>query len=143
MEFNRLIPELGVADFATSLAFYTEILGFQVDYQRPEQLFAFLSYQGSQVMLEQVNTVWKTGALTYPFGRGLNLQILVDDLEELLMSLRIHRYPLLVEPEERWYRKERLLVGQRQLLVQDPDGYLLRFAQPLGTKPSEEPGTSG
>jgi catechol 2,3-dioxygenase-like lactoylglutathione lyase family enzyme len=140
MEFNRLIPELGVADFVTSLAFYTKILGFQIDYQRPEQHFAFLSYQGGQVMLEQVATVWKTGKQDHPFGRGLNLQILVDHLEGLLSSLRTHHYPLLMEPEERWYRKNRLLVGQRQFLVQDPDGYLLRFAQPLGMKPGEEPG---
>ena len=32
MEFNRLTPELGVANFATSLAFYTKILGFQIDF---------------------------------------------------------------------------------------------------------------
>jgi catechol 2,3-dioxygenase-like lactoylglutathione lyase family enzyme len=141
MEFNRLIPELGAANFAKSLAFYTEVLGFQIDYQRPEQHFAFLSYQGSQLMLEQVNTVWKTGKLDYPFGRGINLQILVDDLEGLLWSLKTHHYPLMVEPEERWYRKGRMLVGQREFLVLDPDGYLLRFMQPVGMKPGEEPAT--
>ena len=138
MEYNRLIPELGAADFPKSLAFYTEMLGFQIDYQRPEQHFAFLSYQGSQVMLEQATTVWKTGELAYPFGRGINLQIQVDDLEGLLSSLSTHHYPLMVEPRERWYRKDSMLVGQREFLVQDPDGYLLRFMQPLGMKPYDE-----
>jgi catechol 2,3-dioxygenase-like lactoylglutathione lyase family enzyme len=143
MECNRLVPELGATDFAKSLVFYTEILGFQIDYQRPEQYFAFLSYQGNQVMLEQVTTVWKTGKLDYPLGRGINLQMQVDDLERLLSSLSTHHYPLMVEPEERWYRKGRMLVGQRQFLVQDPDGYLLRFIQLLGMQPCEEPEMPG
>jgi hypothetical protein len=28
------------------------------------------------------------------------------------------------------------LIGVRQLLVQDPDGYLLRFAQAIGERPA-------
>jgi len=41
----------------------------------------------------------------------------------------------MVEPHERWYRRDNTAVGQRQFLVMDPDGYLLRFAQSLGTTP--------
>jgi catechol 2,3-dioxygenase-like lactoylglutathione lyase family enzyme len=138
MEFNRLIPELSTSNFARSLSFYTEILGFQIEYQRNEHDFAFLSYRGSQIMLSQLNDVWKTGKVEYPFGRGINLQMLVDDLEVLITSLRNHRYALMVEPEDHWYRKDDLLVGQREFLVLDPDGYLLRFSQPIGMKPTAE-----
>ncbi len=135
MRFNPLIPELSVSHFETSLSFYTQVLGFRIDFERPEHQFAFLSYQGSQLMIEQENPTWQTGRLEYPYGRGINLAMLVEDIDVLLQSLREQGYPLLVEPEERWYRQHQVLLGRREFLVMDPDGYLLRFAQPLGEKP--------
>jgi hypothetical protein len=36
--------------------------------------------------------------------------------------------------EEKWYRADNVYVGNRQFIVQDPDGYLLRFYQHLGTR---------
>lgn len=50
---NPLIPELIVSDLQRSLDFYCQVLGFKIEYQRPEDKFAFLSYHGSQLMLEQ------------------------------------------------------------------------------------------
>lgn len=136
--FNPLIPELDASDFERSLSFYTDILGFQIEYQRPERQFAFLSYQRSQLMLEQHNGNWKTGELAYPFGRGINLQITVDNLDKILASLKTHNYPLFVEPADHWYRKDTTLLGLREFLVMDPDGYLLRFSQGIGSKPYQE-----
>ena len=133
--FNPLIPEISCADFEKSLSFYTDILGFKIEYQRPEHQFAFLSHQGSQIMLSQVSDVWKTGEFEYPFGRGINFQMLVDDIDKIIASLRAQAYPLMVEPEDSWYRVEHELVGLREFLVMDPDGYALRFAQDLGIKP--------
>lgn len=134
MNLNPLIPELDASDFARSLAFYTEILGFHVAYDRPERQFAMLEYQGCQLMLEQANDSWKTGELAYPFGRGINIQMLVEDIGPILTSLEAHRYPVMIGPEEHWYRRDEQLLGQREFLVLDPDGYLLRFAQPLGAR---------
>lgn len=42
MTFNALIPELYVTDLQRSLVFYTQLLGFKVAYDRPEEGFAFL-----------------------------------------------------------------------------------------------------
>lgn len=81
MNFNRLIPELSVSNFESSLAFYTEVLPFVVNFQRPEHRFAFLSLQGSQIMIEQQNGHWDTASLEYPYGRGINLAIQVDDMQ--------------------------------------------------------------
>jgi hypothetical protein len=39
-----------------------------------------------------------------------------------------------MEIEEKWYRKDNHGVGSRQFLVQDPDGYLLRFSENLGER---------
>lgn len=134
MQFNALVPELTVADFATSFHFYTQILGFTVEYQREEDGFAFLSLQGSQLMIDQGPSRWATGPLEYPAGRGVNFEIRVASLAVIRAALATHQYPLFREPEERWYRQGQSYVGNEQLLVLDPDGYQLRFAQALGRK---------
>lgn len=77
MRFNNILPELYVIDFKKSLLFYTDLLGFKLEYQRSDPLFAFLSYQGSQLMIQQEDEdeVWHNGKPEYPFGRGINFQI--------------------------------------------------------------------
>ncbi len=132
MKFNKLIPELSVSDFEKSLEFYTKILGFKIEYTR--QNFAFLSLNGSQIMIEEVNNNWKTGELDYPFGRGINFQIDVKDITPLLQSLKKNKIKLFRNPKDNWYRKAKKLLGCREFLVQDPDGYLLRFSQDIGSK---------
>lgn len=134
MKLNSLIPELKASNFAHSLAFYTGCLGFRIAYERPERQFAMLSYQGCQLMLEQANDTWKTGDLEYPFGRGINIQMRIGDIGVMLESLAAHDYPVMMGPEEHWYRSDSEYIGQREFLVLDPDGYLLRFAQPLGVR---------
>ena len=37
MQFNPLVPELEVLDFQKSIAFYTQVLGFTIEYQRKEE----------------------------------------------------------------------------------------------------------
>jgi len=135
MKFNKLIPELSVADINKSLNFYIKILGFKIEYKREESKFAFLSFQGSQLMIEQANDNWNTGKLEYPFGRGINFQIEIGDITPLVNSLKKNNYPIKVEPKDNWYRKDEFLLGNREFLVMDPDGYLLRFSQNLGAKP--------
>ncbi len=135
MKFNKLVPELSVSNFGKSMDFYTKIIGFKIEYRRDESKFAFLCFQGSQIMIEQVNDAWKTGELRYPFGRGINFQIQVEKIEPILNSLKDKEYPLFIGPMENWYRKGDKLLGSKEFLVKDPDGYLLRFAEDLGTRP--------
>lgn len=135
MNFHPLVPELSVSHFEKSLAFYTGVLQFRVEFQRPEHQFAFLSYQGCQLMIAQEDSGWKTGKLENPYGRGINLAMLVDTLDVLLQRVQEHHYPLFAQPAEQWYRQGQILLGRREFLVMDPDGYLLRFAQSLGERP--------
>lgn len=134
MKFNKLIPELSVSNFKKSLEFYTKVLGFEIEYQRSESKFAFLSFQGSEIMIEEVNNNWNTEKLEYPFGRGVNFQIEVDNINPLLNSLKKNNYPIKMMPKENWYRKDDVLLGNKEFLVLDPDGYLLRFFQEIGAK---------
>ena len=67
-------------------------------------------------------------------GRGINFQFEVDQIDSILNRLNVAQWPLCEALEVRWYRAETIEHGQRQFLVQDPDGYLLRFSEDLGEK---------
>jgi catechol 2,3-dioxygenase-like lactoylglutathione lyase family enzyme len=127
--FAALVPELAVLDIAASLRFWCDVLGFEIVYQRPEHNFVYLERSGAQVMLELHHGSWETGALERPLGRGINFMIYVESLDPLLDALAAANWPLFRSPEESRYRLGEQEIGQREFLVQDPDGYLLRFAQ--------------
>ncbi len=138
MLFNRLIPELSVSDVGKSLEFYVGVLGFAVEYSRPEEGFFFLSFEGSQIMIEEVNDSWWTGELEHPFGRGINFQIEVSDVSVLVERLEEAGVSLFRPVSEKWYRGEDADFGRIEFLVQDPDGYLLRFSQDIGERKRRE-----
>ncbi len=133
--FAALVPELSVSDLDASLAFWCPILGFEIAYQRPENGFAYLERGSLQVMLDRINGNWETGPLEKPLGRGINLQMMVPDVEPMLKSLKQANWPLYRDVSDAWYRSGDTEGGNRQFLVQDPDGYLLRFAMDLGRRP--------
>ena len=135
-QFNDLIPEIYVSDFQRSLEFYVDILGFKVEYTRQAPRFAFLSYQGSQLMLQQCEpTDTHTAALEHPYGRGINFQIHSRNIDELIESLAARNYPLRKAGANYWRNiAGGMLSGTREFQVLDPDGYYLRFAQDLGEK---------
>lgn len=136
MKFNKLIPELNVYDIKKSLNFYSKILGFRIEYERKEDKFVFVSLEGSQIMLQETkkNDKWDTGKLEYPFGRGINFQIEVKDVERIYRRIKKHKWPVKLKIKDSLYRKSKVLLGNREFLIMDPDGYLLRFFQNLGEK---------
>jgi len=138
MKFNKLVPELKVTNLKNSLDFYS-CIGFKIEYQRDS--FVFLSFQGSQIMLEKINTNWSTGKLVRPFGRGINFQIEVKKIRPLVEALKKNKYSIFQKLKDNWYKisganDKNKFVGCREFLVQDPDGYLLRFSESLGIKKS-------
>jgi len=144
IDFRPLVPELLCRDVAASLAFYCGTLGFERLYGRDDPAFAYLEREGAQIMIEALDPgAWLTAAMEPPFGRGINLQIEATDIAPLLDALAAAGRPLWREPEEAWYAGTDRLYGQRQFLVQDPDGYLLRFCQDLGERPLDEPAPGG
>lgn len=133
--FNKNIPELSVSNLENSLIFYTT-LGFKVEYERPENRFVFLSMGDIQFMLQELsdNDKWNLVPLTYPFGNGINFQLEVDSVDKIYSKLKEQNYPIAFDIEENWYRQDDKLLGNKEFLVQDPDGYLLRFSEDLGEK---------
>lgn len=134
---TSIIPELAVSDFHKSLDFYTRLAGFKVLYERPENDFAMLEINRSRLMIEGLtrkNRTWLVGQMERPFGRGMHLQIEVQDVQSLYQNFKEAEYPIFFEIEEKWYRINDQEMGHKQFLVQDPDGYLLRFFENIGMR---------
>lgn len=132
-----ITPELKVENFQESLSFYTKLAGFEVLYDRPENEFAMLGINGARLMIEGLtdkSRTWKVGVLERPFGRGMHFQIEVQNVDGLYAKFKDANWPVFMEMEEKWYRMGEVETGNKQFLVQDPDGYLLRFFQNMGTR---------
>jgi catechol 2,3-dioxygenase-like lactoylglutathione lyase family enzyme len=128
-----LVPELIVLDYARSRSFWCEILGFQVVFERPG--FAYLSQGPAEVMIAESTGHWETAPLERPLGRGINIKMFVGSADSFAEKLSRHGWPLFRDIHDIWYESGGINRGYRQILVQDPDGYLLRFAEKLGAHP--------
>ena len=127
MNFNRMIPELSVFDIERTKKFYRE-LGFKIDYERTEDKCVFMSFQDSQFMFEQIHDDgWNIGELVNPLGRGINFSIAVDDIEELYKLVNHLNIELYRELTRNIYQVNGIEEMQIEFLIQDPNGYLLRF----------------
>lgn len=135
MYWNKLIPELSVTNLENSIKFY-KTAGFSIEYDRPEDKFAFISLGEIQFMLQELsnNEKWNIGKLTYPFGNGINFQLEVENVDKIYTLLKNANYKISFDIEENWYRQDNKMLGNKEFLIQDPDGYLLRFFEDLDEK---------
>ena len=135
LEFSKNIPELSVTNLKNSLNFY-KTAGFKVEYDRPENKFAFISLDEIQFMLQEIanNDKWDVSHLSYPFGNGINFQLEVEDIDKIYNNFKNSNYKITFDIQENWYRQDDKMLGNKEFLIQDPDGYLLRFSEDLGEK---------
>ncbi|MFK7853801.1 MAG: VOC family protein [Granulosicoccus sp.] len=138
MKFSALYPELIVKDLECSHNFYIDLLGFTVEYRRDEERFLFLSYGEAQLMLleDNDNKHSQTGPMEFPRGQGVNFSIVTPDLSDIARTLQSHNYPLRIPVRDQWHRQSDIEHGEKQLWVMDPDGYLIRFVESLGSRPA-------
>jgi len=142
-----LVPELDVADLAVSLRFYTRVLEFRILFERHDERFAYLERDGVELMLEEAagpGRRFRTAPLEAPFGRGLNFQLSVTDVDAIHDRAVESGADIVVPMEERWYRVDVAQsggrweiagpteAGNRQFVLADPDGYLWRPFRDLG-----------
>ena len=132
-ESPGLVPELLVTDLVASLTFWVTLCGFEVLYDRPSEGFACLQLGTARVMVEQIGVGrnWIPGPLEAPLGRGVNFEITVPAITPLVERLSWAGWPLFMAPETKTYQMGATESEVTQFLVQDPDGYLLRFGSPL------------
>ncbi|MFK7805126.1 MAG: bleomycin resistance protein [Anaerolineae bacterium] len=131
----KIVPELYCFDIEVSKRFYQDILGFEIQYERPEEQFAYLSLDGVDLMLEGLygqGRRWLTGEMEKPFGRGINFQWDTLNLEEMVARVKsLSPDSIFLEFEAKSYQVGDKIVIQKQFVVQDPDGYLFRFCEAI------------
>ncbi len=93
-------------------------------------------------MLEQPKThdrLWPNAELAKPFGRGVNFEIKVCNVDQLHLAIVAAGKDCFLPIEERWYRRSmvRRILGARQFAVEVPDGYLMRLSQSIGNRPAK------
>lgn len=146
-----LVPELDVTALGESLRFYVDILAFRVLFERPSERFAYLERDGVELMIQEAagpGRRFRTAALEFPYGRGTNFQLRVEDVDAVHTRALEAGFDIVVPMEERWYRvdvaetggrwqtKGPSEAGNRQFVVADPDGYLWRPFRDLGLRPA-------
>lgn len=126
MKFNSLIPELSVTDIEKSKGFYLN-LGFKVMYEKKEDKFCFLYLEDNQIMIEEINNNWNVGEMKYPFGNGINISMTVSDIDSFYENIISKKFVLFRKIKTSKYRVDDIIYEDKEFLLQDPDGYLLRF----------------
>lgn len=131
----KITCELHVENIEIAGAFWIGMLGFEIAYQRREEKFLYLERpEGAQIMLCQRHGRWETDAMENPFGRGVMFQINVDSLDPILTQLAANDWPIHTGPHEVWRRHGDREGGRREVVVQDPDGYLVMLGDDLGER---------
>ena len=83
-----MVTELHVADLNVSLAFWKDIIGFEIAYSREEEKFVYLEHrEGQQIMLCQRHGRFETGPMKPPLGQGAMFQIYFRDIGVPLANL--------------------------------------------------------
>ena len=126
MKFISLIPELSVTDIEKSKEFYLN-LGFKIMYERKEDKFCFLYLEDNQIMIEEINNNWNVGEMKYPFGNGINISMTVSDIDSFYENIISKKFVLFRKIKTSKYRVDDIIYEDKEFLLQDPDGYLLRF----------------
>jgi uncharacterized glyoxalase superfamily protein PhnB len=120
-----IAPELFVRDLGASLRFYRQTLGFQVLRQTAD--FAVLALGDARIQLavpdESIPRL-KPWLAAGRRGIGVNLRIIVPDVDALYERVRRQGVPIVREIGDRFY-------GLRDFTVADPDGFVLSFASPV------------
>jgi catechol 2,3-dioxygenase-like lactoylglutathione lyase family enzyme len=117
VEVECIVPILRVTNLVTSLRFYVQVLGFQVEWGGHDgSEMASVARSGHAIMLCQ-------GAQGQP---GTWIWLGVDDIDPLFAEYRSRGAQFLQVPTDRPWAYE--------MQLRDPDGHVLRFgSEPRGT----------
>jgi uncharacterized glyoxalase superfamily protein PhnB len=135
MKFQDVTPNLIVSDIDRSAAFYRDVLGFQVVTTVPDAapfVFVWLQRDGVNVFLNRkdgvADDVPRLAERTIGGTNTLFMTIESDSVENGIDGLfeRIDgRAPVVMPLKNQFY-------GMREFGIEDPDGYVVFFAQRIG-----------
>lgn len=124
--FEKLTPNLVVADVARSIAFYRDVLGMTLTRTVPDAgpfVFASLETGPVEIFLNALDAA----AAEYPafkerpVGGSLTQFIQVKGIRAMWDVLQ-HKAPVIFPLEKKWY-------GVTEFAIADPDGYIITIAE--------------
>ena len=136
MQFSDVTPNLVVSSVARSLAFYRDVLGFSVTATVPDApplAFAWMQRDGVSVFLNSVESVEEHADLaSRAIGGTATLFIAVeaDDVAsgiDALFASLAPRVRVIMGLKDQFY-------GMREFGIEDPDGYVIFFAQRIAAR---------
>jgi catechol 2,3-dioxygenase-like lactoylglutathione lyase family enzyme len=134
-----LAVSLACSNFARSLRFYTDVLGFTTMRFDPEQKRAAL--ERDAVSIDIVETAeGDLAPLEYPFGRGVTLTVWSHDVEAVYAGVQAYGARLHRPLHEVWHVEDAVRTGHAEFEVIDPDGYMLKFCQAFAPAPFSRDG---
>jgi catechol 2,3-dioxygenase-like lactoylglutathione lyase family enzyme len=118
-------------DIDVTRSFYVDVFGFEIKYERMEEGFARFTLDGNDIMVECLvgkERRWIIGEMERPFGRGVNFQWDVLDIEKIYSRVKATApEAIYLDMEMKSYQSGNTVSTQKQFIAQDPDGYLFRF----------------
>ena len=128
-QFKKLTPNLLVSNVERSLAFYVDVLGFERGMTVPEQspfVFASLTSGAVEIFVNDAATAVKEYPAFggKPIGATGTMYIEVDSIDALHDRIR-GRVKVAMAMTTQFY-------GMREFAIEDPDGYVITFAQRVG-----------
>ena len=123
---NKLTPNLIVSDVARSVAFYRDVLGFQVQQTVPDAepfVFAIVTSGTVEIFLNALDAAVQEypAFKDRPIGGTLTLFIEVTGIrpghEAIASQVRV-----VMPLEDKWY-------GMTEFAFLDPDGYVITYAE--------------
>lgn len=128
VNFVSATPNLLVSDLARSLAFYRDVLGFQLKDSVPHEppfVFAWLIRDGVELFLNDAKPV-VAEFTTLHAGNTSTLFVIVNDVDALHAQIS-NQARIVMGLTNQFY-------GMREFALLDPDGYLITFAQRIATE---------
>jgi catechol 2,3-dioxygenase-like lactoylglutathione lyase family enzyme len=126
VNFVSATPNLLVSDMAASLAFYRDVLGFQLEQSVPDTapfVFVWLKREGVELFLNDAKPVVSEHT-NLRAGNTSTLFVVVNDVDAFHAQLS-GRARIVMGLTDQFY-------GMREFAILDPDGYLITFAQRIG-----------
>ncbi len=125
-DLKKLTPNLVVSDIERSLAFYRNVLGFEMQFSVPDKspyVFAAVQWGSIEIFLNAPEpAIAEYPAFKdRPIGGTLTLFIEAAGVRRLHDELR-DRVKIVMPLETKWY-------GLTEFAIADPDGYLITFAE--------------
>ena len=134
MKLTDVTPNLIVADMDRSTSFYRDVLGFSIVTTVPEAppfVFAWMQRDGVNVFLNSLEGMEDdvTGLASRPIGGTATMFFTLErndagGIDEFFKEIS-SRATVAMGLKDQFY-------GMREFGVEDPDGYIILFAQRIG-----------